>query len=447
MGFLGMRGTDDWATNERPTSYRQGVLRIYPNGAAPLTAIMSKLASERVDDPEYHWWTKEMSDQQGTVTGRYVNTDLSTTYSTAQAINTLVYLKMSAADSAKFKPRHQVLMRHTDDYSLDCTGKVISVETNGASSYLCVKLLEADDNSTASGTLANCDLVQVIGTVNAEGSAMPTSLTFNPTQVTNKTQIFIDSLDATRTAMQTRYRTDKDKLSELKRETLEYHSIGLEKAFLFGVQSDSVGDNNKPERTTDGLITAIRNGAPANVHHFPTDTGDDYVNQKWVDVGEDWLDEKLEIIFRRGTGSYADKMVFAGSQAVAAINKMIKKGAQYQLKPMTAAYGIKVVEWHTAFGAINLITHPLFSYNVLDRRSMVIFTPRRLRFRYVQDTIYVDDRARKESTFFSKNGGEAWSDGIKECYLTEAGLEWDFVVDAGILTGVGENQISAPAAV
>uniref|UniRef100_A0A6M3JDD3 Uncharacterized protein n=1 Tax=viral metagenome TaxID=1070528 RepID=A0A6M3JDD3_9ZZZZ len=29
-GFLGMRGTDDWATDERPLNWRQGILYLYP---------------------------------------------------------------------------------------------------------------------------------------------------------------------------------------------------------------------------------------------------------------------------------------------------------------------------------------------------------------------------------------------------------------------------------
>jgi hypothetical protein len=52
LGFLGMRGDGDWATDERPKNWREGILRLYPNGMAPLTAILSKMGEQRVDDPE-----------------------------------------------------------------------------------------------------------------------------------------------------------------------------------------------------------------------------------------------------------------------------------------------------------------------------------------------------------------------------------------------------------
>lgn len=52
MSFMGMRGTGDWVTDQRPKSWRETILYLYPNGTAPLTAIMSKMGSERVEDPQ-----------------------------------------------------------------------------------------------------------------------------------------------------------------------------------------------------------------------------------------------------------------------------------------------------------------------------------------------------------------------------------------------------------
>ena len=51
-GMLGLLGTGDWATDQRPYNWRQGLLRLYPNGAMPLTAILSKMGSESTDDAQ-----------------------------------------------------------------------------------------------------------------------------------------------------------------------------------------------------------------------------------------------------------------------------------------------------------------------------------------------------------------------------------------------------------
>ena len=51
--FLGMRGTGDWTDSDmRPKNWRQGILYLYPNGDAPLTAILAMANEQKVDDPQ-----------------------------------------------------------------------------------------------------------------------------------------------------------------------------------------------------------------------------------------------------------------------------------------------------------------------------------------------------------------------------------------------------------
>ena len=52
MAFLGMRGSGDWATDQRPKNWREWIFHLYHNGMAPLTAILSKMKEQSVDDPE-----------------------------------------------------------------------------------------------------------------------------------------------------------------------------------------------------------------------------------------------------------------------------------------------------------------------------------------------------------------------------------------------------------
>ena len=39
MAVAGLRGTGDWATDERPKNFREMILWRNPNGMAPLTAL------------------------------------------------------------------------------------------------------------------------------------------------------------------------------------------------------------------------------------------------------------------------------------------------------------------------------------------------------------------------------------------------------------------------
>ena len=61
MAVAGLRGTGDWATDERPKNFREMILWRNPNGMAPLTALLSKMKSESTDDPEFAWYEEELN--------------------------------------------------------------------------------------------------------------------------------------------------------------------------------------------------------------------------------------------------------------------------------------------------------------------------------------------------------------------------------------------------
>ena len=54
---LGLRGSGNFNTNERPQNWREYIMYLFPNGEAPLTAVLSLLASQGTDDPQYNWST------------------------------------------------------------------------------------------------------------------------------------------------------------------------------------------------------------------------------------------------------------------------------------------------------------------------------------------------------------------------------------------------------
>jgi len=424
--FMGMRGTGDWGTDERPKNWRQGILYEYPNGDAPLTALISKLGEQSVDDPEFYWWTKSLPTQAGAITDVFTQADLTGQYTSGGVAGTILYVQVAEATAQHFRPGHQCLFRLSTDYTLDTNAKVISVSKNGASSCIGVKLLEADDNGGET-YLASADRILVIGNLNAQGSSMPSAIAYDPTKIYNKTQIFRSALEITRTARMTKLRTT-DAYSEAKREALELHSIEMEKAFLWGIMTENTGDNGKPETTTRGLIDVIKTYASANVDDYSLNT--DYSGDSWLVSGEDWLDEQLKLIFRYGK---RDKLVFAGDGALLALNKLVKLNGNYEISNKTTSYGIKVKQWDTVFGTLNIIVHPLFSYETTNANSMVIFEPSGLKYRYITDTTFYKDPDKQ-------NTGWTRKDGTSEEYLTECGLEFHLPAGWGYLNGVGVDS-------
>src|SRR5207302_416569 len=60
LAALGLRGSGSYSAAERPQSWREMILALFPNGKAPLTALLSKLRSEPVDDPIFNWFEKDV---------------------------------------------------------------------------------------------------------------------------------------------------------------------------------------------------------------------------------------------------------------------------------------------------------------------------------------------------------------------------------------------------
>ena len=425
--FLGMRGNGDWVPDQRPKNWRQQILKLYPNGSAPLTAILSMMSEEKTDDPQFYWWTQEQTAVMGDVLGVYTLPDLSVAYITGAIAGTVLYIQVSTTLANRIREGHQILLRDASDYRVDVIGKVTGVVRGTITSVLTVKLLEADNNSP-DNNLADCDSFKIVGNINPEGGEMPDAIALNPTKVDNFTQIFRTPLSITRTARKTRLRTG-DQYQKAKAEALEMHSWEMELAFLWGIKTENVGDNGKPERTTMGAINFIREYAPANCDDYTLNA--DFAGDSWVAGGETWLKAKLEQIFRYGAN---EKLCLCGSGFLLGIDALASWNGHINIAPGQKTYGLDIRSWVTPFGTIHMKTHPLFSYDETTRNMGVLLEPKEMTYRFIDDTAFYG-----EST--DKNHPEGYGtrrvDGTNEEYLTECGLEFGLPQKCAVLNGVG----------
>jgi hypothetical protein len=435
--FLGMRGTGDWVNGQRPMNWREQIMYLYPNGQAPLTAILSMMGSEVVDDPQFHWWTQEQTAVGGAVAGVFTLPDLSAAYVAGGVIADVVYVQITTLLANRIREGHQILLRDSSDYRVDVVGKVTGVARGTIVSVLAVKLLENDDNSPGVGghDLSDCDTFKIIGNINPEGGEMPDAIALNPVKVYNLTQIFRTSLSMTRTALKTKLRTPEQR-QKAKSEALEMHSWEMELAFLWGIRTENIGDNGKPERTTMGVINFIRQYAAANCSDYTLDPT--YTGQDWDVGGETWLNTMLEQIFRYGS---SEKLVLCGSGFLMGLNDLAVSGSVMTLVPGAKTYGMEIRQWMTPFGVINMKTHPLFSYDATTRNMGVIIEPKELSYRYIDDTTFYGEDSKKTH---SEGYGQRRVDGLVEEYLTEAGLEFGLAQKCGILNGVGLDNNLVP---
>ena len=185
----------------------------------------------------------------------------------------------------------------------------------------------------------------VIGNAHEEGSLAPTGISFDPTKRYNYTQIFRDTLEATRTAIKTRLRTG-DAIKEAKRECLEIHSQGIERAMFLGNRYETT-KNGKPIRNMGGILNQIDS---ANIKNALTD----YAGGVTM-LG---LEEYLYDIFKEGSN---EKLAFMGNRALLTIQQIIRKNSSMQIESGLKEYGMNVSRLTTPYGELVMKTHPMFN--------------------------------------------------------------------------------------
>lgn len=386
MPIQGLRHTDNFATNERPQNWREAILRLEPNGSAPLTALTSMMKSESTDDPIFHWWQKNTQERRIALSTGVTNA----TQNLPFVSGALGFKRGDVLMSEETQEIVVVVQDPTIDTALMVTRGFAGTTSASTSAT------QAGDNPYFRG----------IGSAYEEGSEAPTGVGFDPTEYYNYTQIFRNTLEMTRTAAKTRLRTG-DQVKEAKRECLELHSIDMEMAFWFGKRAATTF-GGKPWRTTNGIYQSILLSASQNV--ITAATAVTMTN----------LETYMKDIFKYGS---SQKMVFTGNASLLALNQIIRRNSQYNIDFGAKEYGMRVARLICPFGELVFKTHPLFNqmsggttagtaYNGLDT-WMFVLDMKNILYRYLDDS---DTKYQKD---LQSNG----LDGMKSGYLTECGLE------------------------
>ncbi len=434
--FLGMTGSGEWQTDRRPKNFRQGILRLFPNGNMALTGMTSMLKTETTDDYDFNWWTKGLPAYRAAVTEVYTDSNLTQAYASGAVAGSTLYFKMALAAAQQFRAGHTVTPRVEGTIELECVGIVTGRTDNGASSYVAVKLIEDDDNSS-NYDISDTDILYILGNANAQGATIPDAIAYPPSKLNNFTQIFRNPVSVSRTERGIKLR-GANSYEEKKFDAFQDHGTDIEKSMLFGVPYEGTGANGLPLTLSGGLLYWIRtNGLAANNVNFATSTDTDYLGKTWLEAGELFLDNLAKNAFLYGSD---EKLLLAGNGAVGGINTLVKALGNFDYQAVTTDYGIKVMRWTTAHGVINIKTHPLLSIDATTTNLGVLFEPKDIvtrPFTEQGDTHFKMDDSEKKA-------GQIGVDGTKEEWLTELGWEFHYPEGSLIMEGIGvDNEVGA----
>lgn len=377
--FAGIRGTGDWGTDERPKNFREMILWRNPNGSAPLTALLSKMASEKTDDPEFAWWEEEL---------KPIRLQLNGVMNTTTTTSLVVQAETATISGALNLVPGDVLLIETSDAT---TAEIVRV--NAVTSGTAFDVIRAQAG-TSGAAIPDATRITKIGNVFSEGSLSPSVSNRNPTKALNFAQIFKTAYELTATAALTHARTGDPLKNDKKRKMFD-HSVALEYGFIFGKPFETTGANNKPLRFTGGL----RHFITTNVTVFattPTETT--FLNA-------------IQPMFDFDAGGGNERIAFCGNGALTSLNRLAKSGMQVRADEVVKLYGMQLQRWILPQGTIYLRTHPLFNVHGRYTDSMLYIDPSALKYRYLRDTTLQDNIQAPDA------------DARKGQWLTECGLE------------------------
>lgn len=364
VAVAGLRGTGDWGTDERPKNFRELILFRNPNGSSPLFALMARMASESVDDPEFSWWDEPNDLIRLQVNG--VLTNVATTVVVDSGDPDATTPGATYGLATHLKPG-DLLMLETATEAAVFTQEVMAVVTVTSATTFTVTRGVA--GSTAIAVPDNAFLLK-IGSAYSEGSSAPDATSRNPIKYANFCQIWKSAYEVTKTAEKTRARTGNVVTNDKKRKVFD-HSRDIELSMMFGQKFETVGANGKPLRFMGGLREFIPTptttifGANVTLTQYLTATTPLF----------DW-----------DTPAGDERIVFCGNGYLNTLNLLAANNGQIRFSDKITVFGMNLREFILPQGRLFLRTHPLMNRHPQYQDSAFILDMSALRWRHLRDT-------------------------------------------------------------
>lgn len=395
--FAGLRGTGSFGTDERPKNFREMILWAEPNGRAPFTALSAKMASESVDDAEFSWWEEvlkprivyindggDIDDSQTTITVDHGP-------STHPTVDTeLTGLQFVAGDL--------LMIEEDDDPADNEIVKVVSV----TATVLTVTRAAAGSTAQAASDDAR---ISRVGSSFGEGTLSPSSVTNNPTKLTNYCEIQKTAFQVTGSAKQTRFRTG-DPLKNDRRRKMFDHSEKHEMSAIFGRPSEGTDSNGQPIRTSGGF------------RHFMSS----HVTIFAADPTEDTFISAVQGVFDyNAAGAGNERVGFIGNGALMFLNQLVRDSTQVRINfnGTVKAYGMELMRFTLPMGTIAFKSHPLMNVHPRYTNSMFIINPAGIKRRYVRGRDTHEDKGPNGKGIQPND-----ADYIKHQWFDEIGMEF-----------------------
>ena len=375
-------------------SFAATILRLFPNGTAPLFALSSQTGKSKAKSSTHGYFSKTMS---------FIVTTSTAGDSIGATTLTIGSNVGMSAGMVLHNPRTRENMLVTS-----VPGGTTTVVVTRAFGRVAAAALNAGDT-----------LMQV-GTAFAEGSTRPAARQLATTYVANYTQIFRNAWGLTDTARASMSEMGYSNVAESRKDCSLFHSTDIESAILYG-QPKMDTSGSQPLHATQGVIDAMEQYAPGNTTTAAATTT------------YDQLVAMLEPCFAYSTdmSNPKERALFGDAKAVKVLNDIGRASGQVYINQAETSFGMNFTKFKFYKGTINIIEHPLMNGLGATNGNALIMDMAALKL------AYLDGRDTKPEEY-GENGKilEQGIDGVGGSLTTELAVELTNPYSCGMIYGL-----------
>lgn len=304
-------------------SFADTILRLFPDGTAPLFAMTGQMPKKQARAVEHGYHTKSMSFASLTDdgTGALIGDTTIQFLSTVGAIPGMVYQVPSSGELIH-------ILTVVDATDVTCTrgyGRI------------------------AAAAISADEVLWAVGNSHAQASNRPTSRSMDVIYVPNYTQIVRNSWAISDTARASLAEAGFNNIQESRQDAMLLHATDIESILFWGQPQAPSG--SPPAHTTQGIIDAITQYASGNV----VTAGGTTNYAQLVGFVEPYFSQTSNL------GNTKERVMFLDSQANRVMNEIGRLSEQVIMDLRTTTFGMQFTAFRLYKGMLFLIEHPLFN--------------------------------------------------------------------------------------
>lgn len=305
-------------------SFADTLLRLFPDGAAPLFALTGRLTKKTAKASTHGYFTKTMTFGSFQVTPAVA----STTTQQLVGLSTTGLMPKMVLHNVTTREQMRIL---TVDSATQIT-------------------VQRGWGRVAAANIANNEVLLCVGTAFEQASSRPTPRGMTTVYVPNYTQIFRNAWAVSDTARASYTEIGIENITENRKDCMLLHSTDIEAAIIFG-QPKMDTSGSQPVHSTQGVIDAVSQYAAANINPAGGTT-------TWTQLIT-YLEPMWSV--SHDMGNTKTRVAFVGKTAMKVMNDLTRINNMMQIQQSETTFGMQYNAFQFYKGRINLIEHPLFN--------------------------------------------------------------------------------------